>query len=266
MQRDAAQVCCHVAEGAPILLAAREDAADPDACEWRFHCGAPQHEDAATRVLPLAEVLRRDATATQIVLHPRGSALQRSVADGRWRTEAGPVLFPHRPSRRFPRFDPRYPPRPGEVLDAKDLRLMADVSEWGWHVVLVPGDGGGRAHAFTVGLFRSFDHPEVAVFGLDPEDLEEALRRAGERIRGGQRLEHGDLAEGIVDRSQVSMRRIVARHYPAYLGHAIWYHGGPRFPAVQCVWGDEAGRFPWDRWFAPQLRDAQPLLYEAEPA
>ena len=68
------------------------------------------------------------------------------------------------------------------------------------------------------------------------------------------------------DGRAIAFRRIVPRHYPAYMGHAVWYHGGARFPALQAVWADEAGRFPWDRWFPRELRDAQPILFEPEPA
>src|SRR5512144_2454129 len=117
MRAEAATVCQHVLEGAPILYAARDESAGAAACEWRFRCGA-SHGEADAQVVPLDEVVRRDPTAVEIVLHPRGSALERSGASARWKTGAGPVLFPHRPSRRYPRFEPRFPPRPGETLDA----------------------------------------------------------------------------------------------------------------------------------------------------
>lgn len=264
MRRDAAEVCRHVAEGAPILSAAREDAPDPSACEWRFGCGAA-NEDGDGRVQALEDVVRADPTAAEIVLHRRGTTLGRGAAGARWRTESGPVLFPHRPSRRHPRFDPRYPPRPGEALDGRDLRVMADVSEWGWHTVRV-ADEGSLPYAFSVGLFRSFDHAEVVLFGLPADHLVSAVGRVAARVRDGERFEHGDVAGDIVEGHAVAVRRVVPRHYPAHLGYAIWYHGGPRFPAVQLVWADDAGRFPWDRWFSPAHRDAQPLLYEPEPA
>ena len=265
MRAEAATVCQHVLEGAPILYAARDESAGTAACEWRFRCGA-SHGEADARVVPLDEVVRRDPTAVEIVLHPRGSALERSGASARWHTGAGPVLFPHRPSRRYPRFEPRFPPRPGETLDAADLRLMADVAQWGFHVVVVSGEGGGPTHAFSVGLFRSWDHPEVAVFGLPPEELYGVVARVAARVRRGERFDEGEVAEGLLEARAVTFRRIIPRLYPAHLGHAVWYHGGARFPALQGVWADEEGRFPWDRWFPRELREAQPLLFEPEPA
>jgi hypothetical protein len=258
-----ASVCPHVLEGAPILYAERDDVADAAACEWRFRCGAPAH-DGGDRFVPLDEVVRRDPSAVEIVLRPRGTALQRHAPATRWRLGVGPVPFPHRPSRRYPRFEPRFAPRPGEALDGADLRLLSDVAQFGVHVA-VPDDGEPR-RAFSVGLFRSWDHPEVAVFGLPPHELAEAVWRVASRLRHGDRFEHGDVAEGVVPGRAAAFRRIVPRHYAAVLGHAVWYHGGARFPALQAVWADGDGRFPWDRWFPRELRDAQPMLFEPEPA
>lgn len=264
MRGDPAIVCRHVLDGAPILVASREDL-DPSGCEWQFRCGASPHDTGDGRVMPLDEVVRRDPSAVEIVLHPCGTALERSAAAGRWHTGSGPMLLPHRPSRRFPRFEPRYPPRPGEPLDAADLRVIADVAQLGFHVA-EGADEGGVPHAHSIGLFRSWDHPELAAFGLAPEVLRAALDRLGERVRGGERFEHGDVAEEVLDGRAVTFRRIVPRHYAAFLPQAVWYHDGARFPALQVVWADGDGRFPWDRWFPRELRDAQPVLFEPEPA
>jgi hypothetical protein len=261
--RETAIVCPHVAHGAPILFAAR-DALD-GSCEWEFGCGADGEGAGEPRRVPLEDVVRRDPTAVEIVLHPRGTALERAAAHARWHTEVGPVLFPRRPSRRWPRFDPQYPPRRGEPLDESDLRLMADVAQVGYHVVSGISNGEAPGFAFSVGLFRTFDHPEVAVFGLPAETLLAAVRRVGERVRVGERFDEGSVEEGLVDGRPVAFRRVAPRHYPSRLGHGCWYHGGARFPALQAIWADD-GLFPWDRWFRRELREAQPVLFDPEPA
>jgi len=265
MLRETALVCRHVADGAPILFASRDELVGMPPWEWEFGCGADGEGPADLRVVPLEEIVRRDPSAVEIVLHPRGTALERTAPTARWHTEAGPVLFPHRPSRRWPRFDPRYPPRRGEPLDASDLRLMADVAQSGVHVVRGTSNGEAPAFAFSVGLFRTFDHPEVAIFGLVPDTLDAAVRRIAERVREGARFDEPDVAEGLLEGRAVAFRRIVLRHYPPFLGYAVWYHGGARFPALQAVWADGA-LFPWERWFSRDLRDSQPMLFEPEPA
>ena len=102
---------------------------------------------------------------------------------------------------------------------------MADVAQSGLHVVCGASIGGAPAFAYSIGLFRSFDHPEVAIFGLASGALEGAVRRVGERVRAGQRFDEGDVADGIVQGRAVAFRRIVPRHYPPYLGYAVWGRG-----------------------------------------
>jgi hypothetical protein len=135
----------------------------------------------------------------------------------------------------------------------------------GYHVVSGASNGAAPGFAFSVGLFRTFDHPEVAIFGLSAEVLEAAVRRVGERVRVGERFDEGAVEDAIVDGRSVAFRRIVPRHYASRLGHACWYHGGARFPALQAIWSAD-GLFPWDRWFPRDLRDAQPVLFDPEPA
>jgi hypothetical protein len=266
MDRERAMVCRHVADGAPILCAAREEPAGSAACEWQFGCGDEQDAIPEPRLVALEEIVRRDPSAVEIVVHPRGTSLGRESADARWHVEDGPVLFPQRPSRRWPRLDPRYPPRRGEPLDGGDLRVIADVAQSGLHVVRGASNGESPAFAYSIGLFRTFDHPEVALFGVAPDALEAAVRSIGERVRTGERFDEGDVADGVLADRAVTFRRIVPRHYPPYLGYAVWYHGGPRFPALQGIWSDRAGHFPWERWFPRELRDVQPVLFEPEPA
>jgi hypothetical protein len=267
MQSLQASWCVHVAGStAPILNAAREEPEGSADVEWRFACLERCADPALLRAVPLDAVIRADPTAVQIVLHPCGTTLERRDPGARWHTTRGPLTLPPRPSRRWPGLDPRYSPRSGEPLDAADLRLLADVSQRGFHVLLVEPGSDAPSYALSVGLFRSFDHPEVAVFGLPPELLTGAIERVGERVRAGARFEHGAIAEGLVPGRLAAFRTVAPRRYPAYLGYAVWYHGGPFFPALQCIWSDGEGRFPWAPWFPREARDAQPVLFEPEPA
>jgi Domain of unknown function (DUF4262) len=266
MLSDGARVCRHVADGlAPILHALRKREGAAEDAEWRFWCGARAHEAGDDRLLALEDVVARDPTAVEIVLHPRGTGLGRPNPTGRWRTEAGPLLFPSRPSRRFPAFEPRYPPRPGEPLDAGDLLVLADVAERGWHVAESP-EGAAPVLCHTIGLFRSFDHPEVCVLGEPPAGAAEAVDRLAQRVLRGERLDPGMVLAEVIPGRPVTLVGISARQHPELLPLAVWYHGGLRFPAVQAVWPDSAGRFPWERWASRDLREGQPVLAERDPA
>jgi hypothetical protein len=52
--------------------------------------------------------------------------------------------------------------------------------------------------------------------------------------------------------------------YDEYLGYANWFYQTSSFPALQCVWPDKQGRFPWQAGFPTGLARLQPVLSEPE--
>lgn len=50
--------------------------------------------------------------------------------------------------------------------DDNDQKLLDDVQGHGWHVIGVEADNEGPAFAYSIGLYQTFGHPEVVVFGL----------------------------------------------------------------------------------------------------
>jgi hypothetical protein len=44
-----------------------------------------------------------------------------------------------------------------------DEKLVRDVSEYGWHVLKVLDEPGAPGWAYSIGLYRNFDHPEIIV-------------------------------------------------------------------------------------------------------
>jgi hypothetical protein len=56
------------------------------------------------------------------------------------------------------------------------------------------------------------------------------------------------------------------RCYPDYLGLATWAYEGNDFPAVQLVWPDKQGRWPWDATARAGFREGQPILRDLGPS
>lgn len=149
-------------------------------------------------------------------------------------------------------------------MDEVRRRVQADIDRYGWHVGKIPGDDRAPSWAFTIGLFASFQQPELVVFGLDLETAHRLLNQAGllvKRNRGG--FEDGRLASGILEDHSVAFRRIAPRWHPVFLGNVAWFYEEDDTPALQCFWPDPTGRHPWDEGFDDSLRPLQPLLFES---
>jgi len=52
---------------------------------------------------------------------------------------------------------------PEKDLDGSDRVVLRQVTEFGWHVVLIPEHEKGPGFAFTDGLFHTYGHPEQIV-------------------------------------------------------------------------------------------------------
>ena len=73
---------------------------------------------------------------------------------------------------------------PSPDLTPEQQEVLADVAEQGVHVVHVPRDGGqGPSYSYTIGMWESFQQPEVVVFGM-PEDVGRPAQPCSRLLRG----------------------------------------------------------------------------------
>ena len=55
---------------------------------------------------------------------------------------------------------------PPVAEDEHDRKLLADVEQFGWHMVGIEQDNEGPAFVYSVGLYQTFRHCEILVVGL----------------------------------------------------------------------------------------------------
>jgi len=149
-------------------------------------------------------------------------------------------------------------------LSAPDIKVLEDIRKHSWHVIGVfPSQGeAGPGWAFSIGLFHSFAHPEVVVFGLDFNNCTKIVNEIGLQIRRGKRFHaRQEYAEILNDPYRCSFRDVQRQHYRTYLGYALWFYQSDPFPVAQCFWPDKAGNLPWEAGCNSEVRDAQPLLF-----
>ena len=146
--------------------------------------------------------------------------------------------------------------------DDHERKAIADVQTHGWHVLKVMEDNDGPAFAYTVGLYHSFGHPELIVVGLPLEVGHSVLNIAGESIRRGVQYSAGTKSEELLEDRACTFRRMPESQYRHYLGWDLWFYEGAAFPALQLIWADQEGRWPWETRVAPGARERQPVIEE----
>lgn len=144
-------------------------------------------------------------------------------------------------------------------LAATDRRLATTVALDGRHIVAIPS-GRAPALAYTVGLWRSAGHPEIAVAGLEPPVAAQLLHLLAAEVAGGGRFASGDRLTGFLAGGALVFRAIEPQTATARLRLAARFHDQGGFAALQALWPDLAGCFPGEPDCDPRLDEQQRLL------
>ncbi|QEH37566.1 hypothetical protein OJF2_61570 [Aquisphaera giovannonii] len=144
--------------------------------------------------------------------------------------------------------------------DDVDRRTLARIRDHGWQVMAVEADDEGPGFAYSVGLVRTFGHPEILTIGLDVRVLMGMINAVSELVRAGKRFDHLDESGDVLEAYNVAFRKVEPRHFRDFVGYARWYYRADEFPLLQCVWPDARGRFPWHADFPVELASRQPVL------
>jgi hypothetical protein len=142
-------------------------------------------------------------------------------------------------------------------------RARADVQKFGWHLVEVYDDEGSNGFLYTIGLWKTYRHPEIIAFSptAEPTVFAEVFAALGKRIAAGERFEAGQTYPKLIGAFGGTFRAVEKRWYPDYLGLGEDFYDNLDFPAEELIWPDKAGRFPWEPDFNRRIRDLQPLLF-----
>lgn len=127
----------------------------------------------------------------------------------------------------------------------------------GWAVADVAPTRIHAAYSYTVGLTRHRGHPELLASGLVPREARGLLAGLADEVRAGHRFGAGD----VLSPDGVHRLQLVRVADPGSLGHAqtIYASTGHPVPALQVVWSDADGHWPWHRGW-PGLMSDQPLF------
>src|SRR6266576_3520794 len=110
--------------------------------------------------------------------------------------------------------------------DVSDQKILDDVAQYGWHVMKVRELSDAPGWAYSIGLYRTFNHPEIVVFGLNADLMHSMINFMGTDIRSGKRFEEGKPYSDLIEAYSCTFKPVsVIWHYP-FLGYADWFYQG----------------------------------------
>lgn len=140
----------------------------------------------------------------------------------------------------------------------ENIRL--NIAEHGYFIALFHSDGYMPAMAYTIGLFETFQHPELIIFGLDLNEMGDILNGLVMDIKTGKQFVADQEVSEILEGYNVHIAKVDSSFYAHYLGYAIWYYKDlESFPVLQLIWPDNSGKWPWEKTFNQDLKYLQPL-------
>jgi hypothetical protein len=73
--------------------------------------------------------------------------------------------------------------------DAPEQKVIDDIAKYGWHCVNILAEGDDGPFSFTVGLFHTYKHPELIIFGLPSSVAHQVLQVAVDAIHDGKPID-----------------------------------------------------------------------------
>ena len=145
-------------------------------------------------------------------------------------------------------------------MDAIEKKLREDIQQNGWHVLNVSPDRGHPPHSYSIGLFATFEHPEIVIFGLPGATAQKLIDVLADDVKEGESFEPGCRYSHVLKGYDVMFVRVAPETYQKHFGRALDYYGSVSFPVVQMVWPDRNGLYPWESGCDPEIRKLQPVL------
>lgn len=144
--------------------------------------------------------------------------------------------------------------------DKAEQKLLDDIAVHGWHCIHILADGARVGYSFTVGLFQSYGHPELIVFGLPRQVAHEVLVICANAVRSGSPIDFTRPTEALLESASCDFAEVPASAFRESVGFALWYYEKKPFPLYQIVWPSRDGLFPWHPEASESFREAQPVI------
>ena len=150
------------------------------------------------------------------------------------------------------------------MLDPNEQRVIDDIAEFGWHLILVEEDATGPGFVYSVGMMHTLGHPEIIIFGLPRELSAAVINGMGDQIQEGRNFAELGLFEDLLEGYACKLISVDEQWHTQYLGYAMWHrrHVGKieSLEVLQCLWPDKQGKFPDEEGCHPEAIARQPVL------
>ena len=147
-------------------------------------------------------------------------------------------------------------------MNSPESTIADDVERFGWHCISI--SDADPPFLYSVGLMKTFDHPEAILFGLEPPAAHGILSVIVENLRDGARYETAAKYDNVLDGFPIGVRPVDVSQHQIYLGYAMGFCREigriGELRTMQLFWPDVNGRFPFEANCDLDVYNRQPRL------
>lgn len=142
------------------------------------------------------------------------------------------------------------------MIESVDTAIDDKIRRYGFAVVSVLGDGSAPGFSYTVGLTKTYLQPEIIVFGLPPSAAHGVIAAAVNIMEDNGAIPRMEPLQRVASGTGVIFVPIVNFGANEYM-KACRARYGDEYRAIQMVWPDPSGLFPWEDGFDERFSAAQ---------
>ena len=155
---------------------------------------------------------------------------------------------------------------PDDSTTPQQRAVLDEIASNGVHIAHEDRSGEQPEYSYTVGMWHSFEQPEVIVIGLPRDVAQDLLDNVADEADGGRRFAAGEQHDGLVHGYPVRLLRVSEAQAAQWLSLVGWVYERADVPCVQLVYPDKQGRWPWQPDVREGFRKIQPVLERAAEA
>lgn len=134
------------------------------------------------------------------------------------------------------------------------------IDEFGLTIIHILGDDEGPQFSYSIGLFKSYGHPEIIIIGLKQQLAHKLINNIANDIKRGIKYEPFEYSADILNGFECYFVEVEKSNYNNYVGQATQYYKGDGFPLLQCIYPTVKGSYPWEDEWPESIKDLQPIL------
>jgi len=144
--------------------------------------------------------------------------------------------------------------------------IESNIKKYGHHIIHVLGEDDEPNFSYTIGLYETYQKPEIIIIGQEHELLQILLNNLAYDYKNGRTLTDNTLEEEIVDDYKCMVINVQKKYYDEYLGLALDYYKGDKFDVMQVIWPTTDNIFPYAEDAPEGFSDWQPVLGKVKKA